>query len=82
MTGDTELAREDFFRQLGIARQRYYKLRAEGRLPEPPRLPGTTIIKWTPRYLKQCQTALARLRAENRRRLGLRAKDLKKAGLI
>lgn len=82
MTGDTELSREQFFARLGITRQHYHKLRAQGRLPAPPRLPGTSIIKWTPRYLKQCQAALARIRAENRRRLALRAKDLKKAGLI
>lgn len=77
-----EYSRDGFMRALGVTRQHFFRLRQRGVLPPPPRLPGSRIIRWTEPYLEACRRALEKNREANRRRLRLKAKDIRKAGLI
>jgi predicted DNA-binding transcriptional regulator AlpA len=89
---DREMPGWEFFRRLGVSRPFYYRLRAQGVMPDPPRLKGSRsgrggfgAIRWTEAYLAACREALrANRELEHKRRHLTRekAKELHDAGVL
>lgn len=59
----------EFFRRLEISREAHRLMVDEGAMPAPPKVPGSPLIDWTPRYLAACEAALLRRRNRQTARL-------------